>query len=191
MAQIVQIAALDLPKTNEALRQVSEQLVRLEARLNDLATPTLPSCLVYNSVVKSIAHNTETDMTWNSHQHDTGGFHSLQANTDQIVIPSEGTYLVGAFLIWDTHSDSGQRLLTITLNDPAPAAAAAKIADHNIIGISLTSFVWNSAQTLRRFAANDILRVSVLQTSTVSLNVLDTTTYGPRANGFYCIRLSD
>ena len=146
------------------------------------------SCHVYFTADQSIANNTETDLLFSAEEHDNASFHSTSSNTDQLVIPEDGIYCVGAHVLWASGA-AGTRNLLLTLNDPAPSASVARLAD-NRVTLAVTENAWNQVTVVRSFLAKDVLRLSVFQVSGGNLAVNGTDTSGPRANGFWCYKVS-
>ncbi len=149
-----------------------------------------PSCHVYFDDALSIATTaTWQIVVWDQEEDDQFGMHSTSSNTDRITIPSAGVYAFGAHLLWAS-DNTGQRQLGITLNNTAipPTESAFLVSDGRDAAIPNSN--WNHASGLRRLSAGDILRCVAYQTSGGALNLNGTDTLGPRANGFWCFRVS-
>lgn len=63
------------------------------------STSTFVGCKVYNSANFNLAHNTYTQITFNSESFDSDGFHSTVTNTSRLTIPSgkDGKYRISFY----------------------------------------------------------------------------------------------
>ena len=78
---------------------------------------TYVGCAAYNTSNFSISNNTGTNITWNTEEFDTDGFHSTSSNTSRFTIPTGkgGKYLITAQVRWDDNT-AGERVLKIQKN---------------------------------------------------------------------------
>ena len=78
---------------------------------------TYVGCAAYNTSNFTISNNTGTNLTWNTEEFDTDGFHSTSSNTSRFTIPTGkgGKYLITAQVRWDDNT-AGERVLKIQKN---------------------------------------------------------------------------
>ena len=151
---------------------------------------TMPSCAITRTAAQTIPDATETDVLFTAEDHDNATMHDTGSVQDRIVIPYDGVYLICAHVIWDANA-SGARRIDVTLNDPAPAALAAKLQSIAMLPSAAESNVLaQTVSVVRRLTAGDIVRINVSQTSGGNLDILSTTTYGPRCCWASCTMLS-
>ena len=148
-----------------------------------------PACHIYRSAAQTIANNTNTDVLWTNQWFDNSGMHSTDVNTDRITVPEDGIYLAGIHFLWESNT-TGDRQSTITLNDPAPSDNSARLCNFQRDATS-DQFARMSGCVLVSLAAGDVLRAQLWHDRGANVEILDVTTYGPRANGFWCVKVSD
>jgi hypothetical protein len=78
---------------------------------------TFYGCQVTNTTDFSIANGTDTALTWNTEQFDSGGYHSTATNTSRFTIPAgkAGYYLLSAQTTWGANA-TGNRVNSIRKN---------------------------------------------------------------------------
>lgn len=74
-------------------------------------------CQAFNSTSQSISNITDTEVTFNSENFDTDGFHSTSSNTGRMTIPSgkAGKYLIIGYISWNNNA-TGYRQAQILKN---------------------------------------------------------------------------
>ena len=120
---------------------------------------------------QSIATNTGTDLTFNSENFDTDGFHDTSTNTARITIPTGkgGKYAINAHVEWATNA-VGTRNIYIYKNNTSSLASQFQSAQASDMGMEVN--------TIASLAAGDYITLQVYQTSGGSLNVNKTDNAG-------------
>lgn len=72
-------------------------------------------CHVYQTVVQSVANNTDTIITFTSEAYDPFGWHSTVTNTGRITPNIPGTYFLVAQTAWDVNT-AGDRVTQLRRN---------------------------------------------------------------------------
>jgi hypothetical protein len=80
--------------------------------------------VVFNSIDQAQAFSAWDPLTFDSEHYDTGGFHSLVANTDRLVAPSTGWHFFTGNVKWDVQT-GGQLSLRLRHNSTTPFAMVA------------------------------------------------------------------
>jgi hypothetical protein len=133
-----------------------------------------PSVRVTHSANQNVANGTWTGLNWDTEEVDASAMHSTSANSSRITFAdSTGNYLVGANIVWSTHSTPAQRLVRIFYND-----ASGRGGSHlsSVVDVSLPLSV---TAMVRAASTTDYVTVQVFQNagSTASI-VADSTIYG-------------
>lgn len=128
------------------------------------------SARVFNNANESIANATWTDITFNTETWDPDNMHSVASNTERIVVPNEGRYLVGCGIQFAANA-VGYRDVRIIRNsvNEAEFLVAAVNGAATIISFS----------TLSKASASDYYRVRVYQNSGGALNVITAANVSP------------
>jgi len=131
--------------------------------------PAQPRCRATRTTSVSIPTATATDVTFPAEDYDVGGMHDTSTNTDRITIPigGDGIYVICAGARFASNG-VGQRTIKISINGVFENDADAVKVD--AAGIS-TTMITTSRQA--NLVAGDIVRISVTQTSGISLNLND------------------
>lgn len=165
--------ALPLDWVPDPVQQRNNDLISGELRL------PVPQARVYNDAALTIATATGTNLTFNSERYDEGGFHSTAANTDRLVAPITGLYLMTGHIQWASNA-TGVRGILIFLND---ATVIAWDTDAAVSG----SVMEQSISTLYRLTAGNYVTLRVFQNSGGNLNVNAAGNYSPE---FSIVRLA-
>ena len=124
-------------------------------------TITFPAVRVSNSANQSINDSSDTALSWNTEDFDTG-MHAA-GNPTRITITTAGIYMFVAQVTWPANA-TGTRQCYMKLNNTTNMAnnninaAASRGTDHQITEV-------------RSFAANDYVEVIAYQTSGAPINV--------------------
>jgi hypothetical protein len=142
-------------------------------------SPTFIGCLLYKTAHQSIAHDTQTALTFDAESFDTDAFHSTSSNTSRITIPTGkgGKYYFGG-LISAESGNNGRSLYTRVNNTNAQQVYYEQVSQSANV-----YFSWN---LMRNLSAGDYFEVFYDQQSAVSKNI-----YGGSANdtSLYCVYL--
>ena len=130
-----------------------------------------PACRVFNSGSQSIAHNTETALTFDSERFDTDTMHSTVSLTNRVTINTAGLYLVtGTFQF--ALNGTGERRAILKVN-ATTYIGFGQTAANLVVGSGLTiASVW-------KFAVADYVELRVQQTSGGALNIDALAAYSP------------
>lgn len=84
------------------------------------STPTVVGCSLYNSSTITVTSGGNTQITYDSENFDTDGFHSTTTNTNRITIPTGkgGKYLLASNFFWGGGTN-GQREVYLRKNGAA------------------------------------------------------------------------
>jgi hypothetical protein len=120
---------------------------------------------------QSIANNTGTDLTFNSENFDTDGFHDTSTNTARITIPTGkgGKYAINAHVEWASNA-TGTRNIYIYKNNTSSLASQFQSSQASDFGMEVN--------TIASLSAGDYITLQVYQTSGSSLNVNKTDNAG-------------
>jgi hypothetical protein len=148
-----------------------------------------PSCHVAFTADQTIANSTATDILWNAEDHDTAGMHDKSSNTDQVVIPEDGIYCVGAHVRYYADAD-GNRTIYLTVNDAAPLGSGGLAIDQAVAANQPANRVSLDVCITRAFNAGDVLRVLTTHNAGNALDLYGTGTL-TYANAFWCFKVSN
>jgi hypothetical protein len=126
---------------------------------------------VGKSVNQTITNVTPTDLTWNTEDWDTNGFHDNAVNNERLTVPLgfAGKYLVLADATFDANA-SGSRIVTIQKNGAGTHINDSRDAVSSVgLGTSI------SISGYLDLAVGDFVTVNVYQTSGGNLDVLGST----------------
>ncbi len=73
---------------------------------------TLATCLAYDTSTQTFTTGVPANITFNSNTYDPSSLHSTTTNTERILIPYPGIYLVTAFFRWNDNA-TGYRILDL------------------------------------------------------------------------------
>ena len=123
------------------------------------STPTFSGCSVRQSSGQSISNTTQTDLTFDTEDFDTDGYHSTATNTNRITIPTgkSGYFLVSARTAFGANT-SGTRINWLIKNGAtylSTVYVGAAVADN-------TSVVTSAIISL---VAGDYIAINAYQTS--------------------------
>lgn len=124
-------------------------------------------CKAIRSSTISIPNATETTVTWNSEEYDSGTMHDNTTNAERIVVPEAGTYSIDAFAAFAT----------------GVAASAIRLYKNgSSLGFyympgSVTGFGEVSAHRVEKLAANDYIHMQVFQSSGAAKNLTQSQAY--------------
>lgn len=129
--------------------------------LTGVGVAAFVGCRVYNSATQNVNNTTDTQLTFNSEDYDTDGFHSTGSNTDRITIPTgeTGYYLVHAHTTWSP-SATGERIMVIRKNGSDVAGASSSVPVN-----SGTYGTRQIVSVILFLTAGDYLQVNVYQNS--------------------------
>jgi hypothetical protein len=112
---------------------------------------------IYHDASQSIAHNTVTQLSFNTLQHDSDG---MTTSPNQLTIRSEGMYLVGAAVIFANTASPRYRHLWIRHNGQA---GNVYIAGDSNTEASPANNVYLAASTVYPSYRSDVITVEVYQ----------------------------
>ncbi len=140
------------------------------------ASPSFVGCRLTNSVGQSISNATATNLTFNTEDFDTDGFHSTSTNTSRITIPSgkDGKYLLIGSMGWDSSNATGRRPIRFFKNGVEVTGAQVEMT------AATNAFPAGTITTIVSAVATDYFEFNVYQNSGITLN-----TWGP-FSGFMC-----
>jgi hypothetical protein len=133
----------------------------------------------YKNANQSIANNTLTALTFDSEDYDPIGYHSTSSNTDRVVAPIAGTYLVVAQVNWAS-ATGGVRDAEIDWTHHL-SSTSNQVAKVHLPATVMTApdTIFQNLSAIVHVVASDYVQVFVKQTSGSGLNVV-----GGAANGF-------
>jgi len=128
------------------------------------ATSTFVGCVLKNNGTQSISTSTYTNVTFNTENIDTNGFHSTSTNTDRITIPTgfAGKYRFTAQVRFDSNA-TGYRRMDIEISGSSVTNAIA-----SPVSGAGTSFTTTG---IYNCAVGDIITLAVFQSSGGSLDL--------------------
>lgn len=131
-------------------------------------------CRVFNSVAFGTSNSAAADVTFDSESYDRQACHSTATNTDRITIPTgwSGLWEIGCHINWANNSAGGRRV-EIWRNGAGP------IAGSEIPASASDDAPKHSVVTTYALVAGDFLKVTVLQSSGGSLNIVRTSDTSP------------
>jgi hypothetical protein len=135
------------------------------------ATPAASSfagCYLSKSANQSLANNTTVNITFDTEQYDTDGFHSTTTNTQRITIPTgkAGKYLIIGQLAYASNS-TGLRYATLNKNGSTNFGRAMNAAINGDV-------TWLVVSSVINLAEGDYVQMNADQNSGGSLNALGT-----------------
>lgn len=143
---------------------------------------TRHGCVISHNANQAIANVTTTQLSFNTEDLDTDGFHSTSTNTPRITIPTglAGVYVVSAYVRWESTTVTGPYLL-IQKNGNAVARALSPSA----------AYVSQNVTWVGYLAASDYVTVAVYHSSGVNKNVdyLTASALDPLSPQFSAFRL--
>lgn len=113
---------------------------------------------------QTIAHDTNTSLLWDTETWDTDSMHSVASNTERLVAPVTGKYIVVLGISWGPAVGAGYK--TIQIRNSAAAAIAASHVAETIAGDRV-----HSCTALVTLAAADYVYGFGYQTSGGNLDV--------------------
>jgi len=134
-------------------------------------------CRVYRTTNQTIADVTDTILTFDNEQLDTG-LHVTSGNTERITIPESGLYLIGAQVRWASNTGGTFRALRIK-NSAAAVLVVTSFVPLNSVTDQVISTLWH-------FTAADWITVEVAQNSGGNLDVVSVSPFSPI---FWAVRL--
>ena len=137
----------------------------VDGSINSTELATVPSARVRRTTTQSISNNTLTDISLTSETWDTDNLHST--NSPSLVAPVNGIYLITAEVVFQG-SSTGHRELQVVRNNTLPIAVDDRDAQ-----ASATDFL--NVTTAYRMAAGDDVRMRVLQDSSGTLTIINST----------------
>ena len=147
------------------------QVLTVAAGIPSWATPAAGSsfvgCAVYKATTnQSLANDVNTDITFNSEEYDTNGFHDNSTNNERITIPSgkAGKYLLQTMVIFPANT-TGVRDVAFQKNGTDTLGSTLVIGVATYTNRVAHLFVGD-------FAVGDYITVNVNQSSGGNLNVL-------------------
>jgi hypothetical protein len=123
---------------------------------------TVPTVRVRRTTTQTIANNSPTDISFTTETWDTAGFHS--GNGVDLFAPVDGVYLITGSVIFQGNAN-GYREIELTANQQPVADDQDDARTAGAINIQNVSTVY-------RLNAGDFVRMTVLQTSGISLTVI-------------------
>ena len=133
---------------------------------------TQPDARVRNSADEPITSGAVTPLTFDTEDFDTANLHSTTTNTQNIVVPIGGLYLLGAGVRWENNT-TGRRLVIINVN--GTQAIRDAVSPNNTSGFGPEQ----NPHGLYRLNAGDVVSVSVYQDSGSTLSVQNFGASGP------------
>lgn len=144
--------------------QLIDEIGQIKRRLRDLESQEeiAPACRVFRTSNRTIASGTASwvSVPFGSEGYDTRDMHGT-TNTERIVIPVTGKYLIGAVIKWDANA-TGDRWLALRV-DGTTIIAAHK---HTAKGVDMSLVV------ARRLTAAQYVEMVVMQDSGGGLALL-------------------
>lgn len=139
-----------------------------------LATLTTYSARVTNAAAQTITTATSTTLTFDTERWDTGALHSTSSNTDRLVGPVAGKYMVTASIEWAANV-TGDRLLWI---EDSAGNIVAIVSQPPSTGGAVTR---QSVTTTVDLTAADYVIVRVFQNSGGNLDIRKASRNSPEA----------
>jgi len=113
-------------------------------------------CSLTQSSAQSISSTTQTDLTFDTEQFDTNGFHSTSTNTARITIPSGkgGYYLVTAKVSYASNSTgtrglwlvkNGSTYIGTSFNEPVSTGDITTVQINAIVNLVATDYITMNA----------------------------------------------
>jgi hypothetical protein len=118
---------------------------------------TAPAASVFSTSGETIHSAAGANLHANQEIFDTAGLHDTTANTESLVAPVAGTYVISATVAWDPSSTGYRRT---TLN--GPNGAIAEVAGPPLASPAYTT---QNAMGIDHLAAGQAVQVAVLQGS--------------------------
>lgn len=131
--------------------------------ITPLKFATLPAAKVYKSTVTSLANGTETTLTFDSERFDNSNLHDTSANTDRLVSPTTGLYLITASIETNATPLTGVLRVAFYKNGTTDVIARSSMSP-NAVSHTLSTFA--------RLVTGDYVICRVLNTTGASVNVI-------------------
>jgi len=133
------------------------------SRFMDYQTPSI--CVLTKSGTQAVAHNTDTNITWETETLDPAGLHS--GSSDQIVISAPGLYEIVANLEMQDFAAGTTNTVFTRININKNGTAIKKATMPTLVSQPTQM----SLSTVEELANGDIIRLQAYQNSGGSLNV--------------------
>lgn len=134
-------------------------------RILDYLTPSI--CVVTNSTTQAVAHNTNTNLTFNTETLDPAALHSTSVSTDQVVIKAPGLYEIVANVEMQAFAAGTTNTIFARININKNGTAIKNVTQPMLVS-QLTQM---SITTIEELSNGDIIRLQAYQNSGGSLNV--------------------
>lgn len=87
--------------------------------------PSMPRLRVYRSANLTLANNSEGNILFDAEDYDTASMHSTASNTDRLVIPEDGIYIVQCGVTFPGHATGYRRVRFFRSDAPASPPAGS------------------------------------------------------------------
>ena len=128
------------------------------------STPT-QRARAYNNANLTISNTSLTALTLNSERWDTDSIHSTSSNTSRLTCNTNGSYMIGGGVQWNSGSTPSRLLVSIRLN------GTTDIASQEIAVSSSVTFPQFSISTEYDLVATDYVELTVYQNSGGNMTV--------------------
>jgi hypothetical protein len=131
---------------------------------------TVPAAEVTNSSTQAIPNGAETNLTWNTNRLDNDGLHSTTTNTDELVAPVSGTYIVTAMTAWAGNGTGTRTLQLNRLSTTNPLQVTDTFASSDEIGETDSGVEFQDVAGITHLSAGQAVVAEVFQDSGGTLN---------------------
>lgn len=143
--------------------------------ITPLKFATLPAAKVYKSTVTTLANGSESTLTFDSERFDNANLHDTSVNTDRLVSPTTGLYLITCSIETNAAPLTGVLRIAFYKNGTVNALARSSMAP-NAVSHTLSTYA--------RLVTGDYVIARVLNTTGASVNILAGTAAAEAANDF-------
>lgn len=127
----------------------------------------------YRSTNQTIGDSSVTTLTFDSERWDTGALHDTGSNTDRLVAPVAGKYLITAHIQWASNATGERQIRIVDSSANVMAAASQPPVSGNVTRMSIATVV--------DLTAADYVTVAVFQSSGGNLDVTNASRNSPEA----------
>lgn len=136
---------------------------------------TLPAAKAYKTTVTTLSNGVETTLTFDAEHFDNNNVHDTSANTDRLVAPVSGLYMITASVETNAAPVTGVLRLAFYRNGTTDVLARGSMSP-NAVSHTLSTFT--------RLVVGDYVICRVLNTTGSSVNILAGTAASEAINDF-------